>query len=342
MRAVGLARNAGERARRHGAGLVAHVLVAAAVAGLGMGWLTADAGPAQQTVADAEPDAPPVGIAADGADDDAAPSPGDGAGTVAERARTAAALATTGDVGRLTVVVDGRERDAAGVGGTVADLLARLDVDVDDDDRVTPDRGHRLVDGDRVVIERVERLRREREVAIAADERTERTGALTRGQRRTVQEGRPGLVVITEELTRVGGETVDRTEIGRETVRAPRDTVIEMGTAPEPEPDPVAAQPTASSTQSSASSETAGHADPADPATWDRLAQCESGGNWEADTGNGYYGGLQFHPDTWRALGGTGMPHEHPRETQIEMGRRLHARDGWGAWPHCSRELGYR
>jgi hypothetical protein len=83
-------------------------------------------------------------------------------------------------------------------------------------------------------------------------------------------------------------------------------------------------------------------ADPNDPATWDRLAQCESGGNWATNTGNGYYGGLQFSASTWRSVGGTGLPHQHSRETQIEMGKRLQARAGWGQWPACTRRLGYR
>jgi hypothetical protein len=83
-------------------------------------------------------------------------------------------------------------------------------------------------------------------------------------------------------------------------------------------------------------------ADPGDPATWDRLAQCESGGNWATNTGNGYYGGLQFSASSWRAVGGSGLPHQASRETQIEMGKRLQARAGWSQWPACTRKLGYR
>ena len=83
---------------------------------------------------------------------------------------------------------------------------------------------------------------------------------------------------------------------------------------------------------------------PAVPAgsPWDALAQCEAGGNWAINTGNGYYGGLQFSLSSWRAVGGTGYPHEHSRETQIAMGERLRAAQGWGAWPACSRKLGLR
>lgn len=347
MPAVGWVRNAGDRARSHGAGLVARGLVAAVVAGLGWAWLAADAGSQPVLLTDAEP-ATSAGTAAAGEAGATALAPPTQPRTGAEAPSAGTAPAAAGEAGRLTVVVDGREHDAA-ARGTVADLLERLDIAVDADDRVTPGRDHRLADGDRVVVEHVERLRREREVAIAAGEREKRTGALPRGQRRTVQEGRAGLVAITEEITRVAGETVDRTELGRETVRAPRPTVIEVGTA-EPEPEPngrvaAARRTTAGSSPSAGSGTAHDHtesADPADPATWDRLAQCETGGDWHADTGNGYYGGLQFSLDTWRALGGTGKPHEHPRETQIEMGRRLHAQQGWAPWPHCARELGYR
>ena len=81
-------------------------------------------------------------------------------------------------------------------------------------------------------------------------------------------------------------------------------------------------------------------ADPSGTQVWYDLADCESGGNWSIDSGNGYYGGLQFSLGTWESVGGTGYPHEHPAATQIEMGRRLQARQGWGAWPHCAEQLG--
>ncbi len=80
----------------------------------------------------------------------------------------------------------------------------------------------------------------------------------------------------------------------------------------------------------------------ASESTWDAIAGCESGNNWSINTGNGYYGGLQFSASTWRSVGGTGLPHQNSREVQIEMGRRLQARSGWGQWPACSRKLGYR
>jgi hypothetical protein len=81
---------------------------------------------------------------------------------------------------------------------------------------------------------------------------------------------------------------------------------------------------------------------PAPPTStiWDRLAQCESGGNWALNTGNGYYGGLQFSLATWRGVGGVGYPHQASRAEQINRGQILQARAGWGQWPHCARQLG--
>ena len=75
---------------------------------------------------------------------------------------------------------------------------------------------------------------------------------------------------------------------------------------------------------------------------WDRIAQCESGGNWSTSTGNGYYGGLQFTLGSWRAAGGSGMPNQASREEQIRVAQRLQQRQGWGAWPTCSAKAGLR
>ena len=73
---------------------------------------------------------------------------------------------------------------------------------------------------------------------------------------------------------------------------------------------------------------------------WTQLAACESGGNWAANTGNGYYGGLQFSLSSWQAVGGSGYPHQASPSTQIAMGHRLQANQGWGAWPGCAAKLG--
>ncbi len=70
---------------------------------------------------------------------------------------------------------------------------------------------------------------------------------------------------------------------------------------------------------------------------WDAVAACESGGNWNTNTGNGYYGGLQFTMSTWRANGGTGSPHNASRAEQIRVANNVLNSQGIGAWPVCGR-----
>lgn len=77
----------------------------------------------------------------------------------------------------------------------------------------------------------------------------------------------------------------------------------------------------------------------ADP-NWDAIAQCESGGNWSINTGNGYYGGLQFSLSTWRANGGAGNPADASRAEQIRVANNVLASQGIGAWPVCGKKAG--
>jgi hypothetical protein len=111
--------------------------------------------------------------------------------------------------------------------------------------------------------------------------------------------------------------------------------------------------------QSGASSRRAGAQAPATPppappppapsnptgSVWDQVAACESGGNWAINTGNGYYGGLQFSQSTWEAYGGTryaARADQASRAAQITVAEATLAGQGWGAWPACSARLGLR
>ncbi|WP_051092894.1 transglycosylase family protein [Jongsikchunia kroppenstedtii] len=73
---------------------------------------------------------------------------------------------------------------------------------------------------------------------------------------------------------------------------------------------------------------------------WDAVAQCESSGNWAANTGNGFFGGLQFTLSTWQAYGGVGNPADASRAQQIAVAERVLAGQGVGAWPVCGKYLG--
>lgn len=97
--------------------------------------------------------------------------------------------------------------------------------------------------------------------------------------------------------------------------------------------DPVSAGPSRSSQPLVAASA-------AGSDVWNKIAQCESGGNWSIDTGNGFYGGLQFTLSSWAAVGGSGYPNHASPAEQIARAQMLQARQGWGAWPVCAARLG--
>lgn len=109
--------------------------------------------------------------------------------------------------------------------------------------------------------------------------------------------------------------------------------------------DPAAAEAHVDEVVAAAAPEVAAAPAVASGGVWDRLAECESGGDWSIDTGNGFYGGVQFHPDTWRAMGGgefAPQANQATREQQIAVAERVLDEQGWGAWPSCSSQLGLR
>ncbi|MFJ4835710.1 transglycosylase family protein [Streptomyces sp. NPDC088747] len=86
-----------------------------------------------------------------------------------------------------------------------------------------------------------------------------------------------------------------------------------------------------------------GDAAAADSGVWDRIAQCESGGNWHINTGNGYYGGLQFSAGTWSAYGGgayAATADQASKDAQIAVATKVQRAQGWSAWPTCSARAG--
>lgn len=125
-------------------------------------------------------------------------------------------------------------------------------------------------------------------------------------------------------------------------IPAPEEQLVER---PLPVPAPVVRQTsyrTTGAAQNRVASRPAASSLPADASVWDRLAQCESGGNWSINTGNGYSGGLQFNPGTWRSNGGSGQAHQASREEQIRVAENLRAARGFSPWPACSAKLGLR
>ena len=231
---------------------------------------------------------------------------------------------------RVTLVV-GAEKPArrAVTAMTVGQALAERGVEVDGNDRVRPRPATRLraERPTRITVTKVrvvERERRDQPVAYAT--RTVADSSIYEGEREVARSGRNGSRDLTFTLRFENGRLVKRTLSDVSGYVAPVAALVKVGTKERPAPAPA---PVAAPVYSSGSS------------VWDSLARCESGGNWAINTGNGYYGGLQFSLGTWQSYGGTGLPSAASRETQIAVATRLRdASGGYGAWPHCSAQLG--
>jgi resuscitation-promoting factor RpfB len=168
---------------------------------------------------------------------------------------------------------------------------------------------------------------------------------LAKGTTKVDVEGRDGVRTIVIRETRHNGKVKDRKKLSSTITTAPISRVILVGTKvaeskPPASPEPASPRKPSSSSGSSSSGSSSGSSSTSSDSVWDRLAECESGGNWSINTGNGFYGGLQFSLSTWRAYGGTGMPHEASREEQIAVAERVQDEQGWGAWPACTSKLG--
>jgi hypothetical protein len=126
---------------------------------------------------------------------------------------------------------------------------------------------------------------------------------------------------VVYRVTSENGHVTARKAVRSSLVRKPVDAIVRYGTKERPAP---------TSSPAPAANYASGGT------IWDRIAACESGGNWATNTGNGYYGGLQFTLGTWAAYGGQGRPDQQSREAQIAVAERVAAAEGgYGAWPVC-------
>jgi uncharacterized protein YabE (DUF348 family) len=204
---------------------------------------------------------------------------------------------------------------------TVKDALKEMDVKVEKRDVVKPGLGKELDDGDRVVFTDIRVVtKRVKAEAIGFDTVEREDSSLLEGKTEVIRAGDAGSRNVTYKRTFRNGKLVTAKVISQKVLDAPRDRIVAVGTK-----DPAPATNYVSGST-----------------VWDQLAQCESGGNWAINTGNGYYGGLQFSLSTWQAYGGSGLPSENSRETQIMIAERVRAADGGGysSWPACSQALG--
>ncbi|NLT29399.1 MAG: DUF348 domain-containing protein [Propionibacterium sp.] len=237
----------------------------------------------------------------------------------------------------ITVILGGETKQWETTATTVGAAIEDLGLDVDGDDIVRPSTVTAIADGSTIKVVKVDVSNETKTEAIPFKTVEKQDAELERGTTKVAQRGKQGEKTITYKVVKHDDEIYARSVAKEEVTTKPVDKVVRVGTRkPAPKPAPSTSSGSSSGGGSSSAPPVAGGS------VWDRLAQCESGGNWSINTGNGYYGGLQFSASSWRAVGGTGLPHQHSREEQIRRAEILKSKQGWGAWPACTRKLGLR
>jgi len=236
-------------------------------------------------------------------------------------------IATAKDV---TITVAGTPQNIR-IAGTVADVLAEAGVTPDADDKVTPAPATELEDGMAVSFVAVEVKESSKNVAIDFTKKSVKTDDLFEGTTKVKTKGVDG--VAREIYTDVYEDGTLVSSTLKETVvsKQPVQQVTLVGTKKRP----VAKTESSSSSSSTSSSSSGAGINLAREAMWDRIAQCESTGRWSINTGNGYYGGLQFNLQTWLSVDGDDFayyPHQATRAEQITVANRLYAIRGTQPW----------
>jgi len=227
-------------------------------------------------------------------------------------------------VGPRTVVINdgGAVRTVRLAATNVAGLLEAAGVPLLQSDTVVPPAASPVVDGMQIQVTRI-RVQKITE-RMPLNPSNELVPDVTMNMSRQVVEdpGMPGTQDVTFAVATVNGVETGRLPVANVVLVPARDGVVKIGAKPGTEVPPV--------TQGG---------------TWDALSRCEAGGNWAINTGNGFYGGVQFDQNTWERNGGLRYAQRADlasREEQIAIAEVTRARQGWGAWPTCSGRLGVR
>ena len=204
----------------------------------------------------------------------------------------------------------------------VGDLLRRRNINLNPEDVVTPSITSPVKAGMDVRIDRVRTDQVRETVPFEAPANYKDDATAFEGDEVVEEAGTPGSKEVKRSIRIVNGKEESNTVISEKEVTPAKPATIKRGTK----------------AKSSAPSVANG-------SVWDSLAQCEAGGNWAINTGNGFSGGLQFTPSTWLASGGgqyAPQAHLATREQQIAVASKVQAGQGWGAWPACTAKLGLR
>ncbi|OBI80211.1 resuscitation-promoting factor [Mycobacterium asiaticum] len=204
----------------------------------------------------------------------------------------------------------------------VGELLAAAGAPLVDSDEVEPAANSPIVDGMeiRVTRNRIERVTER--MPLPPPARRIEDPEMNMSREIVEDPGAPGVQDVTFAVAEVNGVETGRLPVSNTVVEPAREAVVRVGAKPGTEVPPVS-----------------------DGGVWDAIAGCEAGGNWGINTGNGYYGGVQFDQGTWEANGGLRYAPRADlatREEQIAVAEVTRSRQGWGAWPVCSGRAGTR
>ncbi|MEW5808077.1 MAG: transglycosylase family protein [Actinomycetota bacterium] len=202
----------------------------------------------------------------------------------------------------------------------VAALLDAAGAPLQQSDTVNPAPSAAIVDGMRITVTRVRIDKVTERLPLAPNNQQIPDVSLNMSRQVVEDPGMPGTQDVTFAIARVNGVETGRMPVANVIVVPARDGVLRVGAKPGTEVPPVS-----------------------NPGQWDALARCEAGGNWAINTGNGFFGGVQFDQNTWERNGGLRYAQRADlatREEQIAIAEVTRARQGWGAWPVCSGRIG--
>ncbi|QNE18653.1 DUF348 domain-containing protein [Kribbella qitaiheensis] len=207
---------------------------------------------------------------------------------------------------------------------TVAEALKGAGVSYDADDRITPATATALKPGvvNRITVVKVEVKNVSSLESIAFGKKETKSATMAEGDTKTTTKGTAGKKSVSKILTYVDGKLTSTKIVASKVIAAPVDELVTVGTK-KAETGETSTPPTGNT------------------GAWDRIAECESGGNWSIASGNGYYGGLQFDHGTWVAYGGDAYANNAngaSKAQQIAIAEKVKAdRGGYGAWPVCGK-----
>lgn len=204
----------------------------------------------------------------------------------------------------------------------VAGLLAAAGAPLEQNDTVVPAASTPVTEGMQVQVTRMRIEKVTERVALEPGHQRIEDASMNMSRQVVEEPGAPGTQDVTYAVAKVNGVETGRLPVANVVIAPARDGVLRVGAKPGTEVPPVT-----------------------NGAAWDALSQCEAGGNWAINTGNGFYGGVQFDQNTWERQGGLRYAPRADlatREEQIAIATVTQARQGWGAWPVCSGRIGAR